>query len=66
MENESMSSTNEMIVNLIERYHMLLRIRNANQNCRNIELEIELAKCKIELSTLGVNIESLDQYDKAN
>ena len=52
----------EMIVNTIEKYSMLQRIKQANQG-ENPVLDYEIKVCEAQLHSLGVSTEDLKLTD---
>ena len=51
-------TTNEMIIDLVEKYVLLQRVK-ANNEGPNTFLDDEIRKCRIELRCLGVNTDEL-------
>ena len=49
----------ELIVVLIDKYTDLQRIKKANKNTPNEELEYQIKATTVKLSSMGVNVEDL-------
>ena len=49
----------ELIAVLIDKYTDLQRIKKANKNTQNEELEYQIKATTVKLSSMGVNVEDL-------